>query len=461
MRHFKKSHEREVYFGSDSKCDLCFPNLLRGMEKYHLLSIKNTLNVYINNNVSAKVISKKGEYSLSQLTDAGVVTNSSHGQCLAVQPGQIARLDFGTLRVYIRYVNPAHRATLAPVFDFSMSETMGILMSGVFMFFLMVYLAIFSVGLLNPEEDLESEMIKKATISFKPRPRPVRLKMAKKKASASIPVKRKKKVKKRKKAGIKKKGRKKGRMGSVAKSKKLKIPKKAKVASARPGGSVKTGKSGGSAKSPRKDPTKIGLLGVFGSKGTQKVLDQAYSGTGEVAGLAESATGYAGQKDSYKGEGIGTKFKAAGSGKGSAMIGIASNIKTRGRGGGTSGYGSGGPLGSRGSVNLVLGDDDWEVDGGVNREAILRIIRRNKYQIESCYGAILQKKPDMEGKVRFQWEIDSKGKVRKIKVIGNSTGSGALARCIASRLKRFRFDGVGVRPGQVGVVKIPFAVTKK
>lgn len=458
--HFDKDKDQTVSFGSDSKCDICFPNLL-GITKHYLLSIKNKIIVHVSNKIPVKLISKKGEYSLSQLTSAGMITSDEKGQSMVIQPGQLARLDFAdSVRVYIRYVSQAHKASLAPVFDFSVSEMMGIMMSCVFMFFLMVYLAIFSVDFLNPEEELESEDVKKATIAFKPPPRPVRLKMAKKKAALSIPVKRKRPKRKTKKMGIKKPG-KPGRIGSVASNKKVKKRKKPVVASARPGGSVTTGKAGAPAKSPRKDPTKIGLLGVFGSKGTQKVLDQAYSGTGELAGLAETATGYAGQKESYAGEGIGTKFKTAGSGKGSAMIGISSNIRTRGRGGGSKGYGSGGPLGQRGRVNLVLGDEDWEVGGGVNRDAILRIIRRNKYQIESCYGAVLQKKPDLEGKVRFQWEIDSKGKVRNIKVIGNSTGSGALARCMATRLKRFRFDGVGVRPGQVGVVKIPFAVTKK
>ncbi len=459
--HFDKDKNQTVSFGSDPKCDICFPNLL-GVEKHYLLSIKNKIIVHIDSNIPIKLISKKGEHSLSQLMHAGVITTGEKGQSMIMQPGQLARLDFASsVRVYIRYVSQAHKASLAPVFDFSVSEMMGIMMSCVFMFFLMVYLAIFSVGFLNPEEELESEEVKKATIAFKPPARPVRLKMAKKKASLSIPIKKKRRVKKKtKKMGIKKPG-KKGRIGSVASNKRVKKKKKPVVASARPGGSVTTGKAGAPAKSPRKDPTKIGLLGVFGSKGTQKVLDQAYSGTGELAGLAATATGYAGQKESYAGEGIGTKFKTAGSGKGNAMIGISSNIRTRGRGGGSKGYGSGGPLGQRGRVNLVLGDDDWEVGGGVNRDAILRIIRRNKYQIESCYGAVLQKKPDLEGKVRFQWEIDSKGNVRNIKVIGNSTGSGALARCMATRLKRFRFDGVGVRPGQVGVVKIPFAVTKK
>ena len=183
---------------------------------------------------------------------------------------------------------------------------------------------------------------------------------------------------------------------------KLKKKIKPKIVSAKPGGSVKTGKRGARAKSARPDPTKLGLLGVFGSKGTQKMLDKVYSGTGELAGLAETATGYAGQKDSYKGEGIGTKFKEVGSGgSGNALVGISSNIRTKGRGGGSKGYGTGGSLGERGRVKLALGVEDWEVEGGISKEAVLRVIRRNKYQLESCYGSTLQKRPDLQGKLLF------------------------------------------------------------
>ena len=458
VQHFDRRKNQTVLFGSDPQCSICFPNLLQN-PSYKLLTIGNKVIVHLSNQAKLKLMDKKGEHVMPALVKAGLVQDTPAGQVLILNQGCLARMDFASsIQVYVRYVSQGHKAGLAPVFDFSVSEMMGIMMSGLFMILLMIYLAVFSVDFLKPEESLETAEIKKATIEFKKRRRPVRLKLAKKAKSLSIPIRKRKRRIKTKKSGIKKPG-KMGKIGSVIKRPKVKKKRKT-VVSARPGGSVTTGKKGARAKSPRPDPTKMGLLGVFGSKGAKKILDQVYSGTGEVAGLAETATGHAGQKDSYKGEGIGTKFKDAGSGAGRALIGMASNIRTKGRGGGGKGYGTGGPLGKRGRTRLALGVEDWEVEGGIDKNAVLRVIRRNKFQLDSCYGAILQKRPDLEGKVRFEWEIVN-GRVRNVKVIENTTGNSALARCLSVRLKRFRFDGVGLQPGQIGVVRIPFATAKK
>ncbi len=460
VRHFNKSIKKTITFGSDTKSDICFPNLL-GTSQCPLITIENKVLVHIANKAQVALIDKKGEHSQESLQKSSLIEQGAKGVTLLLNQACLIRLNFDNyVKVYVRYVSQTHKAGLAPVFDFSVSEMMGIMMSGVFMFLLMVYLAIFSVGLLNPEETLETAEVKTATIEFKKKTRPVRLKIAHKSPRASIPIKRKKKVRRKtKKVGFKKAG-KMGRIGSAMKRRKVKKKRKKQVVSARPGGSVTTGKKGGRAKSPRPDPNKMGLLGVFGSRGTQKMLDQAYSGTGELAGLAETATGYAGQKDSYKGEGIGTKFKDVGSGAGSNLIGMAGNIKTKGRGGGTKGYGTGGPLGTRSQTRLSLGVEDWEVGGGLDKNAVLRVIRRNKFQLDQCYGAVLQKTPDLEGKVRFEWEIVN-GRVRNVKILKNTTRNSALARCLATRLKQFRFDGVGLKPGQIGVVRIPFVTKKK
>ncbi len=460
VHHFKEN-SRVVTFGSDPKADIFCPNLVR-KSNYTLLEIKQSTVVHLSDGVKASIVDHKGKHSFDKLVEKGLVTTSGSNQVLSLNQSQLVRLDFSSsLRVYVRYSNRIQKAVAAGLFDFNFSEMMGLMMSFFFMSVLVFYLALFSPQFLESTEDLEEEGIKKASIEFKKK-RVVKLKLAekarKKKTKLSIPHK-KKVPKKRKKVGIKKKGSA-GRLGQVAAKPKAKSKKKT-ITSARSGGAVTTKKSGAGPKSPRPDPTKVGLLGVFGKKGTQKVLDKAYSGTGELAGLAEQATGYAGQKESYTGEGIGTRFKNAGAGgKGSALIGVSAGIKTKGRGGGARGYGTGGSLGQRGAVQLELGTSDWEVEGGVDKNAILRVIRRNKHQLEWCYETALQKKPDLEGKVLVQWDILNE-RVRRVKVKNNTTRDSSLARCLMSRLKNFRFTGTGLQKGQIGEVSIPFAVTKK
>ena len=461
VHHFEDI-KKEITFGSDPKADIHCPNLV-GTPIYTLLDIKQSPSIFISKGVQVSVRDHKGQYSLEALTQEGLITTYGSSQVLPLNQAQLVCLNFSSaLNVYIRYANRVQKAITTGLFNFNFSEMMGIMMSFFFMSMLIFYVALFSPQFLDTTEDLESADIKKATIEFKKKPRVVKLKMAnkaqKKRTKLSIPTK-SKKPKKTKKVGIKKAG-KQGRLGQVAAKPKAKSKKKT-VTSARSGRSVHTKKEGAGPKSPRPDPTKVGLLGVFGKKGTKKVLDKAYSGAGGLAGLADQATGYAGQKEAYTGEGIGTKFKNKGAGgRGSALIGVSSGIKTKGRGGGAKGYGRGGSLGQRGMVQLALGTSDWDVAGGIDKNAILRVIRRNKHQLEWCYEFALQKRPDMEGKVLLKWDILNE-RVRSVKVMSNTTRDSALARCLMSRLKNFRFTGTGLQKGQIGEVRIPFAVTKR
>ena len=450
VSHFYKG--QEISFGSDSKASICLPNLL-GIARYPLLQINNSVNVNVSDGVQATVFNKQGKYSLKELMSKGFL-NQKGGMTL--QQKQLIKLSFGNrLNVYVRFVNRVQPALGGSLFNFSASEMTGILMSCFFMCILVFYIGLFSPQFLDPKEDLEEEGIKKVTIEFKKKRRPpVRLKMAQtvqKKKEFSVPIK---KAPKKKITGIKKPG-KAGKLAQVAPKPKAKSKKKT-ITSARPGGSVKTKKAGAPPKPPRPDPTKMGLLGVFGSKGTQTELDKAYSGTGELAGLADQATGFAGQEDSYKGDGIGTKFKNAGAGgTGTALLGASAGIKTKGRGGGGRGYGRGGSLGSRGSVQLEVGASDLDVGGGIDRDAILRVIRRHKYTMESCISTARQNNPDVSGTILVAWEILNEN-VRKVRAKQNTSGSVVLARCIMSKIQKMRFTGTGLQKGQIGSVSVPF-----
>ena len=448
VNHFHKA--QEVSFGSDPQANICLPNML-GTPKYSLLEIKNNVSVKVSRGVKMFLFDGKHKYSLKDLTDKGLI-NGGH---LVLQQKQLVRLDFGnTLSLYIRFSNRTQKAAPGSLFSFSVSETAGIMMSCFLMCILVFYIGLFFPQFLDPKEDLEEEGIKPVTIEFKKKIRPVRLKMAKRKAKKrafSVPIK---KAPKKRVTGIKKAG-KSGRLAQAASKPKSKS-KKQTITSARSGGAVNTKKKGAGPRAPRPDPTKVGLLAVFGSKGAQTVLDKAYSGTGELAGLADQATGFAGQKDSYTGDGIGTKFKNKGAGgRGVELIGASAGIKTKGRGGGGRGYGRGGSLGSRGVVQLEVGASNLSVAGGVDRNAILRIIRRYKHTMDSCISTARQKNPDISGRVFLNWEIINE-KVRRVKVKSNTSGNAILARCIMEKVKRMRFTGTGLQPGQVGSISIPF-----
>src|SRR6185312_13203514 len=157
-----------------------------------------------------------------------------------------------------------------------------------------------------------------------------------------------------------------------------------KFTSVHQGGAVKIGKTAG-ANAQAKDVNTMGLLSAFGGGGVRKQLDQAYSGSGELLGMANSATGTSGQNEDRSGDDIGSKFKDTGAGgKGTATQGIA-GIGTKGRGSGMSNYGAGIGLGGKGNVTIDVGgaEEGWE--GTIDKEAVRRVIRSILSQIKSCY----------------------------------------------------------------------------
>ncbi len=218
---------------------------------------------------------------------------------------------------------------------------------------------------------------------------------------------------------------------------------------------MKTGKAGSSAKTKTPDPSKVGLLGIFGGGGRLKSLDKGSTGPGGLVGLAQEATGRAGTKESYEGQGIGTKTKELGTGgKGTSLVGIG-GIKTKGRGSLSKGAG---PLGSRGQISIEFGEDDMDVEGEIDRAAIFRVVQRNKAKIHNCYNMSLQSDSSLQGKIKLRWNILSGGKARSVRAVSDRVGSRRLVSCLSRVLGRLQFPSPPA--GQTPVVSFPFTFSK-
>ena len=165
------------------------------------------------------------------------------------------------------------------------------------------------------------------------------------------------------------------------------------------GGAVKVGKTEGStAATQTKDVSKTGLMAAFGGGGVRKELDKASSGAGDLIGMANEATGSAGQNENRAGNDIGSKFKDTGAGgKGTATSGIA-GIGTKGRSSGQSTYGGMG-VGGKGSVAIEAGGAEAEFVGTIDREAVRRVVRSKLNEIKNCYERALNTNKELEAKV--------------------------------------------------------------
>lgn len=227
--------------------------------------------------------------------------------------------------------------------------------------------------------------------------------------------------------------------------------------STKQGGAIKTGNTAGAnAQSKEPDPTNSGLLAAFGSGGARSKLDKAYSGSGELLGQGEKATGSSGFNEDRAGDDLGSKFKDTGAGgKGTATQGIA-GVGTKGRGTGMSAYGSGTGFGSKDSVAIQAGGAEEEFVGSIDREAVRRVVRSALTQFKSCYDREYRKDTRLEGKVVIVWEIHAGGMARNASVDrGKSTiRNSSVEECVRSRLMSLRFPEPP--PGTIAEVTYPF-----
>lgn len=474
--HFSK--KGSVYLGNEKDCEVPVSNLLN-IKKYKLMNIDMGAKVFLDHGVKGALIQKTGDKqrAIHKLTGS---------QSIILKPYEIIRLDFRNLmRVYIRIKSKPSVAIPGGLFNLSFSETAVLVFSFLTTGLLLFYAGLYAPAFLQAEEEFLEKNIVQAQVKFeKPlppkKPRVMEMKLsdrmkAKKKKTVVKIKKAKPQVKKpkpvvihkskkpkqvpKKTAGIKKNNKEKpGKIAAVAKGKKPPVKKKVAVGSARPGGSLKTGKSGSSAKTVAPDPTKTGLLGVFGGGGKLSKLDPGASGSvgGGLLGLAETSTGFAGTREGYEGEGVGTKTKElATGGQGNVLVGIK-GIKTKGRGGNLfgKGKGRGGSLGSRGKVNINIGADDIEVEGEIDKAGIFRVIRRNRVKFDKCYQFSLQQQDSLEGTLKMEWQILPNGSVRKARAVQDNVGSSSLVNCMRRVLGQLRFPAPP--RGQIPRVYFPF-----
>ena len=475
VHHFYKNDI--VYLGSSEDCQISVPSLMG--QKYKLLAISGGAKVFFNKGVNGALIKGKDR-------DTRLVTPVKDNQSITIKPYEMVRLDLkDALRIYVRTVKKTKKPFLVNLFNFTFSETVSLFLAILLTSLLIFYAGFYGPAFLLKDEDLLEKNIRVAQVSFakipvvdyklgnknqepkvskkmvKPKPKPstpVPKKLSFKKPKKKPPTpkkislpKKKKTPPKKLKVSVPKKG-KIGKLSSAAPSKKKSRPK-LKVGSARPGGSLKTGRKGSAPKTVAPDPSKVGLLGAFGGGGQLNQIDKGATGSGGLVGLAKDSTGYAGTQDSYAGEGIGTKTKQLSGGKGSSLIGISGGIKTKGRGGALKGTGTGG-LGSRGRMSIEFSESDIDVDGEIDRAAILGVLRKNKVKFNNCYQYSLQQKTSIQGTLKMQWEILPNGKVRAVAPVSDNVGSKVLINCVAKTLRSLNFPAPP--SGQIPRVAFPF-----
>ena len=84
-------------------------------------------------------------------------------------------------------------------------------------------------------------------------------------------------------------------------------------------------------------------------------------------------------------------------------------------------------------------EEETEIDGGLDKEAIARVIRSQLGQIRYCYERQLSASPELYGKILVKFTIGAAGSV-VAQAIGNTSLNNAMVEgCILRRVAGWQF----------------------
>jgi TonB family protein len=189
------------------------------------------------------------------------------------------------------------------------------------------------------------------------------------------------------------------------------------------------------------------MAGMFGGGAQSNVFGPGGLGTG-INNALGGLQGGAGVGDAQGVGGLGSR--GSGSGGGGTGLGLG-GLGTKGGGRGAGGYGSI-DLGGRGKDSTRVIPGKTTVVGGLDKDVIMKVIKRHQNEIKFCYEQELQKNPTLGGKVAAAWTIDPAGSVSEANVSESSIGNANVEGCILQRIRRWRFP----EPAGGGVVNVTF-----
>ena len=197
------------------------------------------------------------------------------------------------------------------------------------------------------------------------------------------------------------------------------------------------------AKPPEKNRITTLAAGSF-LGGLQKIINNDASLKAAKAGHEGK---FKGDAKSFTSALSGIQMNVAATGSGSAdskVTGFGGSDGASVRGPASIGYGAGaktGTMSGTGGSNISLGVKDAEVDEGLTRDEVGRVIHAHMKEVRYCYEASMLRAPasKVEGQVAMAFTIVASGRVSKSNVAQSSVPDGALGECIRKRLDTWQF----------------------
>ncbi len=446
--HFSKPGT--VTLGSHPEADIQIPLIFSKQRKTPLLKIDSRLVIMLTPEMTGELTKQGQNFNFSELIKQTRMVRNGNIYQLALEQGEMMKIELGELSIILRYVSEAPKPLIAPLLDLTASESVGV----VFAVVLVAILAIYNY-LYTPPRPLEADSMmddppRQALVIVKPPPKqkiaeasPAPSPIATPPPAKSTPIPKKieavpvKQPKKETLADTSKKS----DLGKAAEAAQNNVKTPNKVVGVKRGGSIKTTDAAAAQvqSKPKKDLTKAGVFSVFGGGGKNNELSKETAGAGELAGLANSSTGKSGLNESRSGNGLGTIYDTGRGGNGTAAVGRPDVKGGNGRGTGNNGYGSGGMGGNRQGVKIQPGGTEESFSGTIDREAIRRVIQANLKAIKACYEKQLNRRPDLFGKLVIEWDIGDGGRVIRARVKSTELSDSEVGSCVVNHLKTWTF----------------------
>ena len=433
--HFDRAQSIRV--GTHPKNDIVLPFAAAKGASHSLVDLKGQAVLNIPANTTGEVYTDSEQMPLSEALRKNGMGQGKNGQpSYALQQGEVVRLDLqgGVTSLFIRFAPEAPKPLVGPFLNISTTESVTFLMALIVPALFYLYMFLFTPLAPIGDEGRLEEQLRRATVTFKPpKRRTVPLKQQAQDATS-------KGKKAEQKTNQTQQAKDPGRAAEVA-PKKTRSRKKT-ATSVRSGGSKKTAKkSGSSLRTKKTDITEQGLLGAFGGGGLQDRLNKAATGSGDLQGFANRATGRSGFSEDRPGEGLGNRLKTDGKGgSGTATVGIGDVGTRQGRGLGRVGSGTGG-IGRRSKVNIELGGDDAEFSGSIDREAVKRVVKQNRNAIEYCYNKELSRNSGLYGKLVMEWLIVEGGRAERVVAVRSDSTlkNRNVEKCVSNVIAGLKF----------------------
>lgn len=433
-----------INIGSHPKNEIILPVFGSVRNTFPILKLEpGNTTVFIASDMTGEVVKDKTTSTFEELRRQNRMVSLGSGYSYNLQQNELIRIQLGEgVVLTICYVAPPPASKLIPFIDLSVNQLTGLVLGLIGMALFLLWTFIYSPAVV---EEPEEEQIPPRKAQFYYR-RPVQEIAEAPKTSAEKSIKDKEVAPARGEEGA-------AQEAAPNKSQSTKqIPTTPKAGTGKGIQKVQAGKKADSAPKAPKDVSNTGVLGIFATKGVQEQLNKAAQGAGAVAGMSKDATG-AGAEAAGAGNTPGSGLKEIGAGgKGTATYGIA-GVKTKGRGGGLTGYGTG-SLGAKKNASIVAGGEDAIFTGSIDKEAIRRVVLANLKQIKACYEKGLNRDPSLYGKIVIQWTIGPGGRVTEARTKSTTMNSSEVENCAVARLRTWKFPEPPA--GELADVAYPF-----